>query len=147
MEKSVWLHVASPNIVHEDFGDEMVVVHLDTGKYYAFNPTAADIWARLQSGSTVGALIAGTVARFDGDWKLMEREVLNFVERLLAESLTKEADPLPGEAPTFPAPPENKLPFTVPAFEVFTDMEDMLLLDPIHDVDESGWPNPPTTGN
>ena len=25
-------------------------------------------------------------------------------------------------------------------FERFTDMQDLLLLDPIHDVDETGWP-------
>jgi hypothetical protein len=23
----------------------------------------------------------------------------------------------------------------------YTDMEELLLLDPIHDVDETGWPN------
>jgi hypothetical protein len=28
--------------------------------------------------------------------------------------------------------------------EVFTDMEDLLLLDPIHDVGDAGWPMPQT---
>jgi hypothetical protein len=27
----------------------------------------------------------------------------------------------------------------------FTDMQDLLLLDPIHEVDESGWPRVPQT--
>lgn len=27
-----------------------------------------------------------------------------------------------------------------PVLEVFADMQDLLLLDPIHDIDEVGWP-------
>jgi len=32
-------------------------------------------------------------------------------------------------------------PFTKPELHKFTDMQDLLLFDPIHEVDESGWPN------
>ena len=35
----------------------------------------------------------------------------------------------------------SRLPFAAPVLHKYTDMEDLLLLDPIHDVDESGWPN------
>jgi hypothetical protein len=31
--------------------------------------------------------------------------------------------------------------FEIPALEKYTDMEELLLLDPIHEVDETGWPN------
>ena len=27
------------------------------------------------------------------------------------------------------------------AYERFTDMEELILLDPVHDVSEAGWPN------
>ena len=30
--------------------------------------------------------------------------------------------------------------FTTPTLEIFSDMQDILLLDPVHDVDERGWP-------
>lgn len=30
--------------------------------------------------------------------------------------------------------------FTPPVLNKFTDMQELLLLDPIHDVDETGWP-------
>jgi hypothetical protein len=30
------------------------------------------------------------------------------------------------------------------AYERFTDMEELILLDPVHDVSEAGWPNTPT---
>jgi hypothetical protein len=28
-------------------------------------------------------------------------------------------------------------------FETFTDLEELLVLDPIHELDENGWPLPP----
>jgi hypothetical protein len=31
-------------------------------------------------------------------------------------------------------------PFTSPVLERFNDLQDLLLLDPIHDVDTTGWP-------
>ncbi len=31
--------------------------------------------------------------------------------------------------------------FTEPTVHTYADMQDLLLLDPIHDVDETGWPN------
>jgi hypothetical protein len=33
-----------------------------------------------------------------------------------------------------------KKPFTDPVIEIYTDLQDLLLLDPIHDVDDRGWP-------
>ena len=34
----------------------------------------------------------------------------------------------------------EKLAYEHPVLQKYTDMEDLLLLDPIHDVDEAGWP-------
>ena len=31
--------------------------------------------------------------------------------------------------------------FQKPTFEKYTDMQQLLLLDPIHDVDDTGWPH------
>ena len=33
-----------------------------------------------------------------------------------------------------------KKPYTAPAVQKYDDLEDLLLLDPIHEVDEAGWP-------
>jgi hypothetical protein len=35
----------------------------------------------------------------------------------------------------------DKPPFEMPKLSKYTDMEDLLALDPIHEVDEMGWPN------
>jgi hypothetical protein len=41
-----------------------------------------------------------------------------------------------------PAVPNQSGPFRVPVLNRYSDMADMLLLDPVHDVEESGWPVP-----
>jgi hypothetical protein len=33
--------------------------------------------------------------------------------------------------------------FEPPVLEKFTDMQDLILLDPVHEVDERGWPHVP----
>jgi hypothetical protein len=49
----------------------------------------------------------------------------------------------PPAAPEFATPPGA---FGPPRLQKFTDMQELLLLDPIHEVDEAGWPHtrPPT---
>lgn len=32
--------------------------------------------------------------------------------------------------------------FETPALHKYSDMQDLLLLDPIHEVDDTGWPSP-----
>jgi hypothetical protein len=50
-------------------------------------------------------------------------------------------------APPRATPAGPPAPFRAPAFQRFTDMHAFLLVDPIHEVDETGWPNllPPGT--
>jgi hypothetical protein len=36
--------------------------------------------------------------------------------------------------------PSPREPFAAPALNTFSDMQELLLLDPIHEVDEAGWP-------
>jgi len=35
----------------------------------------------------------------------------------------------------------ERVPFVSPSFTTFTDMQDIILLDPVHEVDTQGWPH------
>ena len=37
--------------------------------------------------------------------------------------------------------PVGRTPFVDPALEKYTDMQDFLLVDPIHEVSDAGWPH------
>lgn len=65
------------------------------------------------------------------------------VEELVTEGLlvTGEAAAVAPESPPA-APVGERPPFVRPILQKYTDMADLLLLDPIHEVDEQGWPHP-----
>ena len=49
-----------------------------------------------------------------------------------------------GEVPAAAVQPVGgRVPFEAPSFTTFTDMQDIILLDPVHEVDARGWPHAP----
>ncbi len=67
-------------------------------------------------------------------------EILEFWKDLVAEGLIAE-DATPDDArraSEIPLPPQ---PWTPPTMTAYSDMADLFVLDPIHDVDEAGWPH------
>ena len=49
------------------------------------------------------------------------------------------------EAEPMARPSDNgaaRLPFAAPVLEKHTDMQDLILLDPVHEVGAEGWPHP-----
>ena len=115
-----------PEVLDEVFDGEAALVHLGTGRYYALSPSATEVWSALGTGTEWSDLAAAVT--------LAESELVEFVHRLVEDHLVG-AD---GELPARPA----VVAAGGPTFEVFTDMQDLLLLDPIHDInlDGSGWP-------
>jgi hypothetical protein len=67
----------------------------------------------------------------------MEQDLEAFASLLESHELIL---PSVGESAKAPAAPTDKRPFKPLQLEVYTDMRDLLLLDPIHDAAEAGWP-------
>ncbi len=83
-----------------------------------------------------------TLERYDAPRPVVEPAVTRFVERLLEEALLVAANG-DGPAAAAPARAERRRARLVrePRLDKYTDMQELLLLDPIHEVDERGWPN------
>jgi hypothetical protein len=103
--------------------------------------SARVVWRLLDGGATgvddaVSALLAGHP---DAPPSAAD-EVRAFVNRLLEHELLRAAT----EATAAPEPPSEDLgPYAAPVVEAFTDMQELVLLDPVHDVGAEGWPNRP----
>jgi len=132
-------------IIFEAFEDETVLINLDSGSYYSFSGSGALIWDLISSGRSVGEVIAQLQQRFPDATAEIEICVLDFIGKLVEESLVLEQDAgdlraiSPGEQPPLRKGTESK--FDKPCLQKYSDMQDLLLLDPIHQVDEMGWPN------
>lgn len=120
-----------PDVIDEEFDGEAVVVHLGSGVYYAFNGSASAIWSAMSSGRSVeetAAALGLDPARVEAFFvQLLSEDLIE--PGLLDEprDLSAEADADVGEEP---------------ALQRFTDMQDLLMLDPVHDIDldGDGWP-------
>jgi hypothetical protein len=117
----------APEVLAEVFGEEAVVVQLRTGAYYAFDEAATTWWSRLWEGDTLGS-----AAATDDEHALLVGLLRYLVQEELLQLATSVTELAPAEGD----------PRTYAGIEKFTDMEDLLVLDPIHDIDldGSGWP-------
>jgi len=125
------------DISSEDIGGEVIIVNLTTGCYYSLRGSAAVVWPLAVAGWNAAEIAAhfepGALRPAE-----IEAEVARFLGYLSSENVlqaTHDAEPkdIPGLTQS-----ED---FAVLEVEKFTDMQELLLVDPIHEVAEAGWPH------
>lgn len=144
MHSEARFRLASSDIVHDVIDDQVVVVRLDIGVYYGLSGVAALVWTWLGRGATVEQMRESLRERFpEAD---VDTSLRGFVEELAAEGLIASEDGDSGPRPEEVAGilVRARLPdtFEAPRLEKYTDMQEVLLIDPIHETDERGWPHP-----
>jgi hypothetical protein len=88
----------------------------------------ADILGRIQVG-------------YSGDGDEISNSTAAFLDRLVEEALVDPLDHAEaGNGQTGDALEAPVKAFSTPLLVKYTDMEMMLLLDPVHEVDQEGWP-------
>ena len=129
-----------PRVVAEVIDGEVVAIDLKSGCYYSLRGSAAATWGCLAMGCSLEETVTELGARFNAPDGELAAETSRLRQELIDEKLLRarhgDAEQLALEEP----PSEGLRPFESPELEKFTDMEDLLLLDPIHDVDDQGWP-------
>lgn len=136
--------VNSTKVVAETIDNEVVIVNLEKGDYYSLVKSGAQIWSKVEQNLTQAEIIQQMIAEYDDSEEKITKDVTGFIEILKKEGLvlveTIEGDN--NNLATVNSNGTKKLEFDLPTLEKYTDMEELLLLDPIHEVDEQeGWPN------
>lgn len=127
-----------PRITHETLDNETIIIDFDTGTYYSLRDTAHWIWLLLENAQSLESMITQITTHFTGDQEEIEVAVRQFVGQLAAvEIIVKTTAPLP---PTASPLVVHQGSFTPPVLEEHSDIQDLLLLDPIHEVSKQGWP-------
>jgi hypothetical protein len=131
-----------PHVMHENIDNEVVVVNLTTGIYYSFDGSAVDIWDWIDGQRTKDDVVRIATQVFQGEEEPIAKEVLGFLEQLQQENLVAFQPAEGAEGGSDPQTPRKSVPFIAPKLQKYTDMEALLLADPIHEVDETtGWPH------
>jgi hypothetical protein len=116
----------------EDFGDEIVVIHNDSGVFYSLKGRAMAVWRALADGLDAAGLDAGL--------RPTSPEEADTVQRMLAE-FESNGIVVPSVSPSCTVPDLAGSGLGPARFESNSDFDDLIRLDPIHDVADSGWPH------
>ncbi len=133
-------------IIHQTIDGEVVIINLDSGNYYSLNKVGADIWSCIERSAVMGEIVEEIIHRHNGSRTDVESAVTQLLAELQQEDLVvldhvKEPGSIKGpDAPVETGPQAEVLSFQAPTLQKYTDMQDFILLDPIHEVDETGWP-------
>ena len=137
MSNRDYFRIDEPRVISEALDGELILVQFESGCYYSVRGVGADICQLLSAGWSLENVIERIAQHFRMQKEPIESEVRSFVMRLVEEKLlvATSAPQLAATAISIVATQ-----YALPSFEKFDDMADQLLLDPIHDIDETGWP-------
>jgi len=127
----------------EAFDDETIIIHFDTGNYYSLDSFSTIVWKAIENRVDITSMPAMLSACFEN---ASSDELHTLLDQLVAELLHEDLIRLgmSDSSGTVVLPPVNicgELPKDAGCLTKFDDLQELLLLDPIHDVDEAGWPH------
>lgn len=132
--------VNAPAVIYERFDDEVVAIHLETGAYHSMTGSAADAFTLLSEEATAGELAEALAARYAASAEEILAALGPFLEQLQTEQLIAPVETRKPLGALRIAGDRSGLPFVPPTLDAFHDLENLLLLDPIHEVGDEGWP-------
>lgn len=133
--------VQGPNVVHETVEREAIIIHLEQGTYFSLTEAGACVWDVVVRGGDLTAAVDAVTRAFDVTPEVATPAVERLLATLVDETLAvvEDGPPVLGIAT---APEDGpRRPWSEPALARFTDMQELLLADPIHEVADAGWPH------
>lgn len=147
MSELTRVKINAPLVVHETIDGEVVIVNFGNGTYYSLVDTGGVIWQSIEDGLGIQEIADELQGRYDAERSEIERAVRQLIGEMIREEIVLPAaadgpEQLNRSATTASShQPNERAEFALPVLQKYTDMEGLLLIDPIHEVDDSGWPN------
>ena len=136
--------VNTPTVTHETIDGEAVIINLDSGNYYSLVEVGSFIWGLVDKGASTSEVQNLILETYQGDALDVDQGVQALLAELQQENLIVPVDAAGTVDLTELNHNDNheKPAFNPPSLHKYSDMQELLLLDPIHDVDDTGWPKP-----
>jgi hypothetical protein len=143
LDRDAPLRVASANVHSKVFDDEVIVLDMKSGTYFSLRGSGVDVWKLIEANASAASISETLEGRYDGADDEIATAVDSLLDELAASALIVADPSLDPSSPISGA--GERVRFAAPQVERFTDMQELLLLDPIHEVDDAGWPHTPMT--
>jgi hypothetical protein len=127
------------SVTSETFDEDTVLINFLTGTYFSLRGSAPLIWRLLQTATSLDEILA-SVGGDTGDARDSVRAML---DTLIAENCVHSVEV--DEAEIGRSNSRTLVPYTAPIVETFHDLQELIVVDPVHEVDEiDGWPHRPS---
>ena len=133
-----------PPNVGEIIDGEVMVINLKTGVYYSITGAGAFAWPMLIAGATPREIGARLARQYGVDAATVDHDVDVFIGRLAGEGILRARHTAADAFDPVAEPPPTGFPGL--GFERFDDMQALLVIDPVHEVGDFGWPPRPADG-
>ncbi len=138
--------INKPDIVFEYFEDETVLINLKNGNYFSIDKVGTDILVLIEAELSTDQIIKSIKNKYDAYPGNTDPSIRKFITQLHDEKIIRQKEKTSGsdkgseKKVAGSSKKGTKQIFSPPRLSKYTDMQELLLLDPIHDVDETGWP-------
>jgi hypothetical protein len=137
-DAAVRFQLRSSDVTGKVIDGEAIIMNLATGAYYSMEGAGAALWELLELGCSRSEAVGALSERYDVDPELIARDVDGVIEELIAEELL--APSADRAAPAVIPVVSESAGYMAPTLQKFTDMADLLALDPpMPGLDESAW--------
>ena len=131
VQKETRFALNAPRVIFDEIDGEVLVIDLKIGHYFRLREGASRLWNLIISGSTFLEII-----EISNNDPPNRQDIDQFILELLSLNLIVQSNDVNHTQTNLRSMDLSNL-----KIEKFTDLEDILGLDPIHEVDASkGWP-------
>lgn len=129
-----------PRFVDESVDGEALIMDMVTGTYYTCLGPATVAWDALKVGAEPAAVAMSIASRYGVGGADVQRDLDAFIAELLREEMLV-ADDRPAVSPPVEDAGDPSGPYEAMRLERYTDLADLILLDPVQDVSGAAWPH------
>jgi hypothetical protein len=130
-------------IAYQTVDGEVIAIDHVSGAYFSMQASAGEIWQMLAANAALDAIIVLYQENSPVPAETLATEIQAFVSELLAANLLQPNGASVTTQTNLSAIVKQRQPYTKPQLEKFEDMADLILIDPVHDVSDAGWPHVP----
>ena len=136
--------VRSSNVVSETIDGELIILDLAAGTYHAAQGVGAALWQLAVAGLDEGQIMTACQDAWPGT--PVADEVRAFLDHVVGLGLLSTGDSVPTSARRADFVHLDRIDWSHPTLTSCDDLADMIQLDPIHDVTDTGWPTARSVG-
>ncbi len=127
--------------IFERFDKEIIAVQLASGTYHSFTGTGVDAFLLLLFEPTLEEMTLALAEKYEASPDVIQQDLEPFLKRLRERGIIV-AQAANGNCEKRPALPHSgpRLAYGPPAIQLFHDLEELFVIDPVHQVEPPAWP-------